>query len=94
MKRSELRAIIREEIEYITEGKYDAILDTLEEVVREAKSFMDIGAGLKRRGIKYSFSTNMLPMYVVERPVKIAILNKSYVDGADRIVGDTAIGVM
>jgi hypothetical protein len=78
----------------VNEGKHDAILDKLADIVKGAKSFMDIGKELKSNGIKYSFGTNMIPMYIIDKPVKIAILNNKYADGAERVVGDTAIGLM
>jgi len=78
----------------VNEGKHDAILDKLADIVKGAKSFMDIGRELKSNGIKYSFGTNMIPMYIIDKPVKIAILNNKYADGAERVVGDTAIGLM
>ena len=80
--------------ESVNEGKHDAILDKLADIVKGAKSFMDIGKELKKNGIKYSFGTNMIPMYIIDKPVKIAILNNKYADGAERVVGDTAIGLM
>jgi len=80
--------------ESVNEGKHDAILDKLADIVKGAKSFMDIGRELKSNGIKYSFGTNMIPMYIIDKPVKIAILNNKYADGAERVVGDTAIGLM
>ena len=81
-------------IESVNEGKHDAILDKLADIVKDAKSFMDIGSGLKKAGIKYSFGTNMIPMYIIDKPAKIAILNNKYADGAERVVGSTAIGLM
>lgn len=80
--------------ESVNEGKHDAILDKLADIVKGAKSFMDIGKELKSNGIKYSFGTNMIPMYIIDKPAKIAILNNKYADGAERVVGDTAIGLM
>lgn len=80
--------------ESVNEGKYDDILDKLADIVKGAKSFMDIGKELKKNGIKYSFGTNMIPMYIIDKPTKIAILNNKYADGAERVVGDTAIGLM
>lgn len=80
--------------ESVNEGKHDAILDKLADIVKGAKSFMDIGSELKKNGIKYSFGTNMIPMYIIDKPVKIAILNNKYADGAERVVGTTAIGLM
>lgn len=80
--------------ESVNEGKHDVILDKLADIVKGAKSFMDIGKELKKNGIKYSFGTNMIPMYIIDKPAKIAILNNKYADGAERVVGDTAIGLM
>ena len=80
--------------ESVNEGKHDAMLDKLADIVKDAKSFMDIGKELKKNGIKYSFGTNMIPMYIIDKPAKIAILNNKYADGAERVVGDTAIGLM
>lgn len=80
----------------ISEGKHDKTLDRLADLVKGAKSFMDIGKELKKAKIKdYHFSTSMLPMYVINiGGAKVAILNKKYADGAERIVGTTAIGLM
>ncbi len=80
----------------ISEGKHDKTLDMLANLVKGAKSFMDIGKELKKAKIKdYHFSTSMLPMYVINiGGAKVAILNKKYADGAERIVGTTAIGLM
>ena len=80
----------------ISEGKHDKTLDKLADLVKGAKSFMDIGKELKKANIKdYHFSTSMLPMYVINiGGAKVAILNKKYADGAERIVGTTAIGLM
>ena len=80
--------------EKVNEGKYDDLLDKLADIVGNAKSFMDIGKELKSNNIKYSFGTSPLPMYIIDKPVKIAILNKKYADGAEREVGSTAIGLM
>src|SRR5210317_549616 len=80
--------------ESVNEGKHDAMLDKLADIVKDAKSFMDIGSELKKNGIKYSFGTSPLPMYIIDKPAKIAILNNKYADGAERVVGTTAIGLM
>lgn len=80
----------------ISEGRHDKTLDKIADLVKASKSFMDIGKELKKAKIKnYHFSTSMLPMYVINIDgAKIAILNKKYADGAERIVGTTAIGLM
>ena len=80
--------------ESVNEGKHDVILDKLADMVKNSKSFMDVGKELKKNGIKYSFGTSPLPMYIIDKPVKIAILNNKYADGAERVVGSTAIGLM
>ena len=54
---------------------------------------MNIGIALKKAGIKYYFSTGIVPMYKLEK-YPIAILNKKYVDKGDREVGDVAIGML
>ena len=79
--------------ESVNEGKYDGVLDKIEDLVSKAKSFMDVGNQLKKQKIKYSFSTSMIPMYKLDK-LPIAIVNKKYVDKADREVGDIAIGLM
>jgi hypothetical protein len=90
----EVEYVIAMSNESVNEGKHDDILDKLADIVKGAKSFMDIGKELKKNGIKYSFGTNMIPMYIIDKPTKIAILNNKYADGAERVVGDTAIGLM
>ena len=70
-------------------------LDNLADLVGNAKSFMNVGKELKAGNYKYDFSTGMMPMYMIQADgFKFAILNKKYVDGGDREVGDIAIGLM
>jgi len=81
--------------ESINEGKYDADLDKIEAAVKNASSFMNVGAELKKAGIKYDFSTSMIAMYTVKVPGNtIAIVNKKYVDDAEREVNNIAIGLL
>lgn len=99
MKPQQLKQLIREEIKNITksltEGKYDADLDKIEAAVKNASSFMNVGAELKKAGIKYDFSTSMIPMYTVKVSGNtIAIVNKKYVDDAEREVNNIAIGLL
>ena len=83
--------------ESVNEGKHDLILDKLADLVKGAKSFMDIGNQLKKQKIKYSFSTSMIPIYRLDK-LPIAIVNKRYTKpnkaAGDRVVGDTVIGLM
>ena len=87
-----LRNIYRKSL---TESKYDADLDKIEAAVKNASSFMGVGAELKKAGIKYEFSTSMIPMYSIKVPGNtIAVVNKKYVDDAEREVNNLAIGLL
>jgi len=56
---------------------------------------MGVGAELKKAGIKYTFVTEMIPMYMIPVPGNtIAICNKKYAAGAEREVKDMAIGLL
>ena len=73
----------------------DADLDKVEAAVKGASSFMGVGAELKKAGIKYTFVTEMIPMYMIPVPGNtIAIVNKKYAAGAEREVKDIAIGLL
>ena len=76
----------------VNEGKHDSMLDKLADMVKGV-DFMNVGKELKKNGIKYSFSTSMIPMYKIDK-LPIAIVNKKYAAGAEREVGDIAIGLM
>ena len=77
----------------VNEGKHDVMLDKVADIVKGAKDLMGVGKELKKAGIKYDFSTGMMPMYKLDK-YPIAILNKRYVDKGDREVGDIAIGLL
>jgi hypothetical protein len=79
----------------VNEGRYDTDLDKVEAAVKNATSFMGVGAELKKAGIKYDFSTSMIPMYRIKVSGNtIAIVNKKYAAGAERNVNDIAIGLL
>ena len=79
----------------IKEGRYDADLDKIEAAVKNATSFMNVGTELKKAGIKYDFTTSMIPMYMIKVSGNtIAIVNKKYAAGAEREVKDIAIGLL
>lgn len=74
-----------------------ATVKDLQEAVEGASNFMDIGIELRKRGIKFNFSTEspMPAMYSVDLGgARYGILNKKYVDSneADFVVGDVAVG--
>jgi hypothetical protein len=79
----------------VSEGKYDDILDKIQNTIQNASSFMNVGKELKNAGIKYDFSTSMIPMYRIKVPGNtIAIVNKRYAADAEREVKDMAIGLL
>ena len=79
----------------LKEGRYDADLDKIEAAVKNATSFMNVGSELKKAGIKYDFTTSMIPMYMIKVSGNtIAICNKKYAAGAEREVKDIAIGLL
>ena len=81
--------------ESVNEGRYDADLDKIEAAVKGATSFMNVGTELKKAGIKYDFTTSMIPMYMIKVSGNtIAIVNKKYAAGAEKTVGDIAIGLL
>jgi len=82
-------------ISKVNEGKYDADLDKIEAAVKNATSFMNVGTELKKAGIKYDFTTSMIPMYMIKVSGNtIAVVNKKYAAGAEREVKDIAIGLL
>jgi len=81
--------------ESVNEGRYDADLDKIEAAVKNATSFMNVGTELKKAGIKYDFTTSMIPMYMIKVSGNtIAVVNKKYAAGAEREVKDIAIGLL
>ncbi len=91
--RNRVMSFVKNEI--VNEGKYDADLDKVEAAATAASSFMGVGAELKKAGIKYTFVTEMIPMYMIPVPGNtIAICNKKYAAGAEREVKDMAIGLL
>jgi hypothetical protein len=82
-------------IESINEGRFDKELDKIQSAVEKASSFMSVGSELKKIGVKYDFSTGMMPIYTIKVPGNtIGIVNKKYAAGAEREVRDIAIGLM
>ena len=81
--------------ESVNEGRFDKDLDKIQSAVENASSFMNIGSELKKLGIKYDFSTGMMPIYRIKISGNtVGIVNKRYTDGAEREVGDVAIGLL
>lgn len=72
-------------------------IKSVETAIKNAENLMGVGAELKKLGIKYDFTTNDAPMPPAMYTFNIgkdkyAILSKKYVDGADFLHGDIAMG--
>jgi hypothetical protein len=82
--------------EPMKEGVSPKELDTIKSAVEAASSFMNVGAELKKAGLKYTFATEPLAIYIVQPTAnnKVAIINKRYATSPDFVVGDIAVGVM
>jgi len=87
---------IRSKMESVTEAVSSTDMDKIKGAVEAAKSFMSVGAELKKLGMKYTFATEPLPIYIIQPTPnnKVAIVNKKYVSKPDFVVGDIAVGVM
>ena len=71
-------------------------MDKIKSAVEAASSFMGVGSELKKLGIKYTFATEPLAIYIVQPTPnnKVAIVNKRYATKPDFVVGDIAVGIM
>jgi hypothetical protein len=87
---------IRSKMESVTEGVSSSDMDKIKGAVEAAKSFMSVGAELKKLGMRYTFATEPLPIYIIQPTPnnRVAIVNKKYVSKPDFVVGDIAVGVM
>ena len=84
-----------ESVKRMSEGKFDKELTKIRAAVRKASNFLSVGAELKKAGIKYDFSTAMIPMYRIKVAGNtIAIVNKRYAAGTEWEVNDIAIGLL
>jgi hypothetical protein len=83
-------------IEPMKEGVSSKELDSIKSAVEAASSFMNVGAQLKSAGLRYTFATEPLAIYIVQPTAnnKVAIINKRYATSPDFVVGDIAVGVM
>jgi hypothetical protein len=82
--------------ESVNEGVSSADMDKIKGAVEAAKSFMNVGSELKKLGMKYTFATEPLPIYIIQPTPnnRVAIVNKKYVTKPDFVVGDIAVGIM
>ena len=96
----ELTAFIKNKIESVNESVNeiavsDNEMDKIKFAIQRAGSFMRIGTELKNVGIKYSFSTEPLPIYMIKVGGNyFALVNKKFADKPDFVIGDTAGGMM
>jgi hypothetical protein len=82
--------------ESINEGVSSTDMDKIKGAVEAAKSFMSVGAELKKLGMKYTFATEPLPIYIIQPTPnnRVAVVNKKYASKPDFVVGDIAVGIM
>jgi hypothetical protein len=82
--------------EPLKEGVSSKEMDSIKSAVEAASSFMGVGAELKKAGLRYTFATEPLAIYIVQPTAnnKVAIINKRYASNPDFVVGDIAVGVM
>jgi hypothetical protein len=82
--------------ESVNEGVSSTDMDKIKGAVEAANSFMSVGAELKKLGMKYTFATEPLPIYIIQPTPnnKVAIVNKKYASKPDFVVGDIAVGIM
>jgi hypothetical protein len=75
-----------------------ALPEALKAAVTAAKSFMDVGAELKKAKIKYNFSAGDFPVpanyTLTVGGTKYGIVNKKYAEDPDFVIGDIAVGKM
>ena len=90
---SKLKSTIKESI---SEGVSPKDMDAIKSAVEAASSFMGVGSELKKLGMKYTFATEPLPIYIIQPTPnnKVAIVNKKYATKPDFVVGDIAVGIM
>jgi hypothetical protein len=82
--------------ESVNEAVSPKDMDKIKAAVEAAKSFMSVGAELKKLGMKYTFATEPLAIYIIQPTPnnKVAIVNKRYASKPDFVVGDIAVGIM
>ena len=82
--------------ESVNEGVSPADMDKIKGAVEAASSFMSVGSELKKLGMKYTFATEPLPIYIIQPTPnnKVAFVNKKYATKPDFVVGDIAVGIM
>ena len=80
----------------MNEGVAPKDMDAIKSAVEAASSFMGVGSELKKLGMKYTFATEPLAIYIVQPTPnnKVAIVNKRYASKPDFVVGDIAVGIM
>jgi hypothetical protein len=84
------------ELSLVNEGVSSTDMDKIKGAVEAAKSLMGVGAELKKLGMKYTFATEPLPIYIIQPTPnnKVAVVNKKYATKPDFVVGDIAVGIM
>ena len=82
--------------ENVNEGVSPKDMDKIKAAVEAATSFMNVGAHLKQAGLRYTFATSPMAIYIVQPTPnnKVAIVNKKYASQPDFVHGEIAVGIM
>jgi hypothetical protein len=80
----------------VQEGVSPKDMDKIKAAVEAATSFMNVGMHLKKAGLRYTFATSPMAIYIVQPTPnnKVAIVNKRYASDPDFVHGEIAVGIM
>lgn len=80
----------------VQEGVSPKDMDKIKAAVEAASSFMGVGVHLKKAGLRYTFATSPMAIYIVQPTPnnRVAIVNKKYASQPDFVHGEIAVGIM
>jgi hypothetical protein len=80
----------------VQEGVSPKDMDKIKAAVEAATSFMNVGMHLKKAGLRYTFATSPMAIYIVQPTPnnRVAIVNKKYASDPDFVHGEIAVGIM
>ena len=80
----------------VQEGVSPKDMDKIKAAVEAATSFMNVGMHLKKAGLRYTFATSPMAIYIVQPTPnnRVAIVNKRYASDPDFVHGEIAVGIM
>jgi hypothetical protein len=80
----------------VQEGVSPKDMDKIKAAVEASTSFMNVGMHLKKAGLRYTFATSPMAIYIVQPTPnnRVAIVNKRYASDPDFVHGEIAVGIM